>query len=320
MVVPVLEATLFSLNRDRVDRLGGLDRVTLADLAREYRGGDGDAGICFEYAVHQAIARRNNLIYPFASEVLAQYCRIDGGAESILFGPEKNGVIPIVESVIGALTDDSRVYVGNQGNPPKLKRYIPQIVAAFHRHEARNRLPRSINGLWKADLFVGNHHVDRWVGTTVKINPQSLESANGLRIGIYPRVNSRDNPRFDRLLNLVRLPLNYDGAFMELFYASFFLTRQFLNADARVPPPVALPAAEDRLVTAELESRREFPLLDVLEVLRVMSQPDLLEVQGIAAVTPALELSESKGLRKVTHGSAEDEGYVSITPEAQAGD
>jgi hypothetical protein len=323
MVVPVLEATLLSLSRDRVDRLGGLSQITLADLAREYRGGDGDAGICFEYAVHQAIGRRDNLIYPFASEVLEQFCKIGGGAESILFGPEKDGVIPIIESVTGALTDDSRVYVGNAGNPPKLKRYIPQIVAAFHRHEVRNGLPRSINGLWKADLFIGNHDVDRWVGTTVKIKPQSLESANGLRIGIYPRMNDRDTPRFDRLLNLVRLPLNYDSAFMELFYASFFLTRQFLNADARVPPPVALPAAEDRFVTSELESRRNFPLLDVLGVLRVMSQPDLLEVQDLAAVAPALELSQSEGLRKATHeaeNKGEEESYVSITPETQAGD
>jgi hypothetical protein len=320
MVVPVLEATLFSLSRDRVHRLGGLEKVTLADLAREYRNGDGDAGICFEYAVHQAIAGRDPLIYPFASDVLSDYCKIDGGAESILFGPEKDGVIPIVESVTNALTDDSRVYVGNRGNPPKLRRYIPKIVAAFYRHEARNKLPRSINGLWKADLFIGNHDVDRWVGTTVKINPRSLESASGLRIGIYPRANDRDTPRFDHLLNLVRLPLSYDSAFMELFYASFFLTRQFLNADARVPPPVALPASEDRFVTAELESRREFPLVDVLEALRVMSQRDLLEVQGLAAVAPALELSESEGLRKASPQAAEDGGYVSIAPEARAAD
>ena len=46
MVIPVLEATLYSLNRSPIDRLGGLQNVTLHDLAREFRQGNGDAGIC----------------------------------------------------------------------------------------------------------------------------------------------------------------------------------------------------------------------------------------------------------------------------------
>jgi hypothetical protein len=317
MIVPVLDATLLSLNRDRVVRLGGYDTVTLADLAREYREGDGDAGICFEYAVHEAIATRNDLIYPLASEVLGKFCSISGGAESILFGPEKNGVIQIVESVSNALTDESRVYVGNRGNPPKLKRYIPRIVAAFHRHEERNQLPRSINGLWKADLFVGNHEVDRWVGTTVKVNPQNLVGAQGLRIGIYPKVDVRDAPRLDRILNLIRLPLPYDSAFMELFYKSFFLTRQFLRSDARIPPPVALPDAEDRFITDELEKRRDFPLRDVLDVLRTMSQGNLLDIHDVATVAPDMELSQAAGLREAEDSAEADDELISITPEAQ---
>lgn len=320
MVVPVLEGTLLSLNRDRVARLGGYDKVTLADLAREYREGDGDTGICFEYAVHQAIARQDALIYPFASEVLADFCKINGGAESILFGPEKDGVIPVVESVSNSLTDESRVYVGNAGNPPRLKRYIPKIVAAFHRHEERNKLPRSINGIWKADLFVGNHEVDRWVGTTVKINPHNLESARGLRIGIYPKSNERDTPRYDRLMNLVRLPLSYDSAFMELFYKSFFLTRAFLKADAQIPKPVSLPDSEDRLVAGELEQRRDFPLRDVLEVLREMAQPDLLELRQPEAIAPTAELSEADGLREAEEPAAQGDDLISITPEARPAD
>src|SRR5712664_3637179 len=124
MVVPVLKATLYSLARDRIARLGGLEKVTLRDLARECRGGHGDAGICFEYAVHEAIAGRNPLIHALISEVLEDLCRIKGGAQSLLFGPEKEGVIPILESVANALTDESVVYVGNAGRPPKLRKYI----------------------------------------------------------------------------------------------------------------------------------------------------------------------------------------------------
>jgi hypothetical protein len=107
MVVPVLKATLHSLARDRVQRLGGLEKVTLHDLAREFLEGSGDAGICFEYAVHEAISHQSALIHPLASEVLEDLCKINGGAESILFGPEKEGVIPILETVQNALTDES---------------------------------------------------------------------------------------------------------------------------------------------------------------------------------------------------------------------
>lgn len=316
MVAPVLEATLLSLATDRVERLGGYETITLHDLAREFRPGSGDAGICFEYAVHEAIASRNALIEPLTSEVLADLCGIDGGAASILFGPEKDGRIPIVESVQNALTDDSRLYVGNVGHLPKLRRYIPQIVRAFYRHEERNRLPRSINnGLWKADLFLGNTASDRWVGTTVKINPTALAGARGLRIGIYPKADARDTPRKDETLNLIRLPLPYDAEFMELFYKSFNLVRAFLHSDADVPAPVYLPDAEDRYITKELADRKRFPLQDVLEVVRAMSQETLLEARSVEELNVTAVISESKGLDEEPQVVAGSES-VSVSPTA----
>jgi len=129
--------------------------VTLEDRARDVREGSGDVGICFEYARHEAIANQDSLTHPVASEVLESFCGIDGGCDTVLFGPEKEECIPILEHVQNALTDDARVYVGTCGQLPKLKRSIPQIVRAFRRNEERNRLARSISGLWKADLFVG---------------------------------------------------------------------------------------------------------------------------------------------------------------------
>lgn len=315
MIAPVVEALLFSVSGERIDRLGGYDAWTLADLAREYRDGSGDAGICFEFAVHEAIAARNDLIWPLASEVLESFCGIGGGADSLLFGPEKNGRIPILESVRDALTDEARVYVGNRGQPPKLKRYIPQIINAFYRNEARNKLPRSIRGLWKADLFIGNPESEKWVGTTVKSNPTGLEGAQGLRLGIYPKKDARDCPRRDDDLNLVRLPLPYDGAFMEIFYMSFYLVRAFLLADAQVPRPVELPHAEDRFLTLELERRRTFPIMDVLEVIRGMSQPGLLRTEGVQTKPPTAALSK-EGLDEQPADELES-GFVSLSPIAR---
>jgi len=312
MVAPVLKATLHSLSRDRLNRLGGIERVTLRDLARECREGNGDAGICFEYAVHEALARRDPLLFPLASEVLEGFCTIQGGAESILFGPEKEGVIPILESVQDALTEDSVVYVGNRGRPPRLRRYVPQIIRAYRRNEERTKLPRSIVGLWKADLFLGNHGADRWVGTTVKITPATLEGARGLRLGIYPKQNSADVPRLDDALNLVRLPLPYDSDFMEMFYKSFFLVGAFLRADGRVPTPVNLPDAQDRFITRELELRCEFPCVAVIEALQGMAQADLLRAEEISSLRVDATLS-ADGLRTSPSNVPVAES-VSITP------
>lgn len=298
MMIPVLEGTLFSLATVRVSRLGGRKKVTLVDLARESREGDGDVGICFEFAVHSAIAQKSEHIYDLSSEVLENFCKIKGGSESLLFGPEKQGRIPVLESVQNSLNDESRIHVGNQGQPPKLKRYIPQIINAYWRRDRQNQLPRSINGLWKADLFLGNHQVNKWVGVTVKSNGNALEAAKGLRIGIYPKKDDADTPRLDTKLNLIRLPLPYDLGFCELFYKSFFLTRAFLRADAQIPKPVDLPDAQDRFLTNELTKRREYPVIDVIEAIRRMSQTNLLDDSEIETFSPSAVISKETGLVK----------------------
>ena len=41
LALPVLKGVLLALQQDRVARLGGHEKVTLADLGREYREGSG---------------------------------------------------------------------------------------------------------------------------------------------------------------------------------------------------------------------------------------------------------------------------------------
>jgi hypothetical protein len=210
------------------------------------------------------------------------------------------------------------VYVGNKGRPPKLRRYIPRIVNAYRRNEERNRLPRSITGIWKADLFLGNHNSDAWVGTTIKINPSQLQGAQGLRIGIYPRRSKDDRPRKDEDLNLIRLPLPYDGEFMEVFYKSFFLVRAFLRSDAKIPKPVDLPDAEDRLLSEELAKRSEYPILDVLSTVNSMSQPDLIENAEVSDIPINATLSTEGGLQPQPQQAElpfpQEADSVSLTP------
>ncbi|MGH8571061.1 MAG: hypothetical protein ACREX8_00595, partial [Gammaproteobacteria bacterium] len=135
-----------------------------------------------------------------------------------------------------------------------------------------------ISGIWKADLFIGKTDTDKWVGTTVKINPDALQGARGLRVGVVPvRAGDTDRPFKDERRNLVVCPLLHDGSFMEVFYAGWIICQQFIAADAQAPKEAALPRPPDREVARQLAVRREFPVLDIIEALAPLAQPELLE-------------------------------------------
>jgi hypothetical protein len=90
VVRPILLGTLFALKRDVVDEVGGFENVKLKMLPRLYRKGDGDCGICFEYAVHDAVTRADEMVIDRVSDALGTYCRVPGDElGSILFGAEK---------------------------------------------------------------------------------------------------------------------------------------------------------------------------------------------------------------------------------------
>jgi hypothetical protein len=277
MVRPILTATLHSLAGDRIAKLGGRDKVTLEDLAREFIEGSGDCGICFEYAVHDGLVKKSAHVHPRVSEVLEEFCGINGGAESILFGLEKGEALKLVAGA--RLTDDSRILVGGKGQPPKLKKHMAALEKAFHDVGHRELLPQSIRGLWKADLIVGSTTSDQWVATTLKINQTDLEADAGIRIGIYPdRTGGTEGPRWNEDKNLILCPLSYDGAFMELFYQSFFIVKAVLKTrKADMPAPWQLPASDDRFVAQELVKRRTYTVMQIVEAFETFAQPELLE-------------------------------------------
>lgn len=47
-----------------------------------------------------------------------------------------------------------------------------------------------------------------------------------------------------------------------------------------MPKEINLPSSLDRLVCKELVSRSKFPILDVIEVLKTISQPHLLKTEN----------------------------------------
>ena len=281
VVRPILQAVLFALKKDVVAEVGGYENVKLKMLPRLYRPGDGDCGICFEYAVHDAVKRSDPRILERLVDAMHDYCKLSGKApSSILFGAEKTGAVQLIDTAKDALTDDSSLLYGSKGRPVKLKRHVDSIAAAFRKPSARLALPYSIGGLWKADLFLGFTDTDYWVGTTVKINPAHLEPARGLRIGIVPaRQGSKDIVTKDENRNLVICPLPHDQSFMEVFYQAWGIVQQFIAADAKLPKEVALPRPPERQVVKHLFDRREFSVLDVIDALGPLAQPYLLETK-----------------------------------------
>src|SRR6266567_9273007 len=85
VVVPILIGTLYSLKGDVVAEVGGRENAKLKMLPRLRRPGDGDCGICFEYAVHDALRRGDSMVLERVDDALTRLCNISGTAlDSIL--------------------------------------------------------------------------------------------------------------------------------------------------------------------------------------------------------------------------------------------
>jgi hypothetical protein len=277
VVRPILEGLLYALKGEVVQDAGGYEAIRLRSLPRLYRAGDRDCGICFEYAVHDALNRREPDVLERVHDAV-RMCNVTGAdPASILFGVEKTGALNLIDTAIGRLTDESRLLAGNRGQPAKLKRHIDSIAAAFRKRAVRDTLPESISGIWKADLFVGYTDSDRWIGTTVKINPNQLVGARGLRLGIVPARGGRNDLIVrDEARNLIVCPIPHDHSFMQVFYQGWGVVQQFVAADAQIPREVYLPSPVDRQVARYLADRREHPVVDVLQALVPLAQPGLL--------------------------------------------
>lgn len=277
VVRPILAGLLNALKADVVAEAGGRENVKLMMIPRLYRQGDGDVGICFEYAVHEAMNNGDARVVERIADAM-RMCRIESkDPKSILFGLEKSNSSQLIGTARNILTDESRLLTGGVGQPPKLLAHLNTLSSAFRERATRDALPWSIRGLWKADLFVGSVGSQQWVGTSVKINRADLESAAGLRIGIIPsRQGKNDTVRLDQRNGLIICPLHHDGDFMQVFYEGWRIVQAFLHADARVPKEAMLPRPVDREICRMLEERREFSTVEVIEALKVFSQPELI--------------------------------------------
>lgn len=121
VIRPILTGLLYALKADIVQEVGGYENVKLKMLPRLYLAGDGDCGICFEYAVHEAMNRGDARVIERVVDA-AQQCNVPGqDLKSILFGVEKSGSLQLIDTARGILTDESRLRYGTKGQPAKLR-------------------------------------------------------------------------------------------------------------------------------------------------------------------------------------------------------
>src|SRR5499427_1843453 len=274
---PVIAGVLQSISEEVVNTVGERGRLPLRMLGRLRKRGDGDCGIAFEYAVHDAVLSSHPVVLERVADALNKCRIVRGDPASIFFAIEKSGAQQLISTELSLITDNSRVLSGQRGQPVKLKKYLNTLAAAFRRPRTRLNLPQSIRGLWKADLFLGSTEPDHWVGTTVKISPSQLESASGLRIAIVPSLAGHsDGIRLDEQKNLVICPLPHDGSFMQVFYEGWRIVQALCETDFRMPREVDVPNPLHREVARIFVERRGFPVMDAIEATRKFAQPGLL--------------------------------------------
>ena len=285
MVAPILFGLLIGLKREVVESCGGIDRIRLRELARNYREGDGDCGICFEYAVHSAIRNKNPLVIERIQSALSM-CGIEGkNTTSILLGFEKSNVLQINNELLNVLTENSILLSSPYGEKIKIKKHLEEMQKSFRFHNVRKNLPVSITGIWKADLFIGNTDTDMWVAASVKINHLALRYARGLAIGIVPSRWEQERPCQMRN-GMIVCPLLYENNFMQFFYSAWRIVSCFIKNDAYVPHERVLAGIEELRVAKFLEEKREVPVLELVgDDLRKMAHPTLLLAESKRIIT-----------------------------------
>ena len=93
VVRPIFKGLLYSLKGDVAKELGGYEALKLKMLPRAQRRGDGDCGVCSEYAVHDAMTRHDARVLERISDA-AKLCNLIARSDpqSILIGLEKEWI------------------------------------------------------------------------------------------------------------------------------------------------------------------------------------------------------------------------------------
>ena len=77
IIRPILTGLLMGIKQEILDELGGKNEIKLKMLPRAYRPGAGDIGFCFEWAIHDAVKRKDPMVMERLEDA-ARKCRMPG--------------------------------------------------------------------------------------------------------------------------------------------------------------------------------------------------------------------------------------------------
>jgi hypothetical protein len=88
---PVIAGVLQSISEEVVNTIGERGRLPLRMLGRLRKRGDGDCGIAFEYAVHDAVISAEPVVVEGVADALNKCRIVRGNPASIRFAIENRG-------------------------------------------------------------------------------------------------------------------------------------------------------------------------------------------------------------------------------------
>jgi len=274
---PIIAGVLRSVSGEVTSAFGDRGQLPLKMLGRLREEGDGDCGIAFEYAMHNAVVSREPPVAERVADALSK-CGVSGSdPASILFAIEKSGAQELISTEPGLVMENSPVLLSEGRRPVGLREHLAAIGAAFRLPGALLNLAQSIRGLWKSELFLGSADDDQWVSAGVHMNPSPLRPAKALHIAIIPNMPGHsDAVKLDEHKNVVTCPVPYDGSFIQVFNEGWRIVQALCTSDFQMPGPSDIPGPLHREVARIFVERREFPIGDVLDATRMFAQPGLL--------------------------------------------
>ena len=277
MTGPIITGILQSIPVEVAASFGGRDRLPLSMLGRLRKEADGDCGIAFEYAVHDAVISREPIIAERLADALGKCGIGQGDPTSILIAIEKSGAQELVSTEAGLVMEKSPVLLGKGGRPVSLREHLGAISAAFRLPGTLLNLAQSFRGLWKTELFLGSSGRDQWVGASVNISQSQLTAAEGPRIAIIPSVAGvSDAVRLDEQKNVVICPVPHDGSFMKIFHEGWKIVQTLCASNFEMPGSSDIPNPLHREAARIFAERRRFPIVEVVDAIRKFAQPELL--------------------------------------------
>jgi hypothetical protein len=274
---PIIAGVLRSVSAEVSNTFGERDQLPLKMLGRLGNEADGDCGITFEYAVHDAVNSRDPIVVERVADALNKCGIVPSLPASILFAMEKSGAQELISTEPGLVTDSFPVLLGEGGRPVSLRDSLSAIGAAFRLPGSLLNVAQSIRGLWKTELFFGSADHDKWVGASLSIGQALLASSKEPRIVVIPSsAGCSDTVRRDEQKNIVICPIPRDGSFMHIFYEGWKIVQALCARNFEIPASSDILNPLHREVARVYAERREFPILEVVEATRKFSQPELL--------------------------------------------